>query len=77
MPPPCRSRPSRRWELLFDRLQVPKGNAGNAGDAAKGQSLLIVGAAGGVGSVMVQLARQLTGLTVIGYPRRARKPAIG
>lgn len=46
------------WELLFDRLQVAPG--GGAGDA-----LLIVGAAGGVGSVLVQLARQLTGLTVI------------
>ena len=52
------------WELLFDRFQVPQG------DAAKGQSLLIVGAAGGVGSVMVQLARQLTGLSVIGTASR-------
>jgi zinc-binding alcohol dehydrogenase family protein len=52
------------WELLFDRLQVPQG------DAAQGQSLLIVGAAGGVGSVMVQLARRLTGLTVIGTASR-------
>jgi zinc-binding alcohol dehydrogenase family protein len=54
------------WELLFDRLQIPQGQA------AKGQSLLIVGAAGGVGSVMVQLARQLTGLTVIGTASRAQ-----
>ncbi|MBA5606339.1 zinc-binding alcohol dehydrogenase family protein [Duganella sp. FT3S] len=52
------------WELLFDRLAVPRG----AG--AAGQSLLVVGAAGGVGSILVQLARQLTGLTVIGTTSR-------
>lgn len=52
------------WELLFDRLQVPRD--GGAGDA-----LLIVGAGGGVGSILVQLARKLTGLTVIGTASRA------
>ena len=52
------------WELLFDRLQVAEGNA------SKGQSLLIVGAAGGVGSILTQLARQLTGMTVIGTASR-------
>ncbi|MBA5636055.1 zinc-binding alcohol dehydrogenase family protein [Duganella sp. LX20W] len=52
------------WELLFDRLGVPRG----AG--AAGQALLVVGAAGGVGSILVQLARQLTGLTVIGTASR-------
>ena len=45
------------WELLFDRLALHQG-------AHHGESLLIVGAAGGVGSVLIQLARQLTGLTV-------------
>ncbi len=52
------------WELLFDRLQVPRGTA------AAGKTLLIVGAAGGVGSILVQLARKLTGLTVIGTASR-------
>lgn len=52
------------WELLFDRLGVAEG--GGEGDA-----LLIVGAAGGVGSMLVQLARQLTRLTVIGTASRA------
>jgi zinc-binding alcohol dehydrogenase family protein len=52
------------WEMLFHRLQVPQG------DAAKGQSILIIGAAGGVGSIMTQLARRLTGLTVIGTASR-------
>ncbi|MHC1478686.1 zinc-binding alcohol dehydrogenase family protein [Frateuria aurantia] len=52
------------WELLFDRLRIPEG------DAATGSSLLVIGAAGGVGSILVQLARQLTGLTVIGTASR-------
>ncbi|RRS04137.1 zinc-binding alcohol dehydrogenase family protein [Aquabacterium soli] len=51
------------WELLFDRLGVPEGGG-------EGQSLLIVGAAGGVGSMLTQLARQLTRLTVIGTASR-------
>ncbi|MDH2436349.1 zinc-binding alcohol dehydrogenase family protein [Pokkaliibacter sp. MBI-7] len=51
------------WELLFDRLGVAQGGG-------EGKTLLIVGAAGGVGSMLVQLARQLTGLTVIGTASR-------
>ena len=49
------------WELLFDRLRV-------AGTAAG--SLLILGGAGGVGSIAIQLARQLTRLTVIATASR-------
>lgn len=52
------------WELLFDRLQIKEGQSD------LGQSLLIVGAAGGVGSILTQLARQLTGLNVIGSASR-------
>ncbi|TDG09853.1 zinc-binding alcohol dehydrogenase family protein [Paraburkholderia guartelaensis] len=52
------------WELLFDRLKVPEGTA------SSGDSLLVIGAAGGVGSILVQLARKLTGLTVIGTASR-------
>lgn len=52
------------WELLFHRLGVEEG--GNAGD-----TLLIVGAAGGVGSILTQLASKLTGMTVIGTASRA------
>ncbi len=53
------------WELLFDRLQVLDSSQ------PAGKTLLIIGAAGGVGSIMTQLARQLTGLTVIGTASRA------
>ncbi|MDB5909170.1 MAG: zinc-binding alcohol dehydrogenase family protein [Massilia sp.] len=52
------------WELLFDRLQVREGR-----DPAG--ILLVVGAAGGVGSMLVQLARQLTGLTIVASASRA------
>ena len=51
------------WEMLFDRLSVQE--QGNEGD-----TLLIVGAAGGVGSILVQLARKLTKMTVIGTASR-------
>jgi len=47
------------WELLFDRLGVPPEPSPMNG------SLLIVGAAGGVGSILTQLARQLTRVTII------------
>ena len=53
------------WELLFERLQIVQGKG------ESGQSLLIVGAAGGVGSILTQLARQLTALKVIGTASRA------
>lgn len=52
------------WELLFERLQVSRDKG------VPGKSLLVIGAAGGVGSILVQLARQLTGLTVIGTASR-------
>ncbi|WP_413733346.1 zinc-binding alcohol dehydrogenase family protein [Sodalis sp. RH21] len=51
------------WELLFDRLGVPE----NGGEE---EALLIVGAGGGVGSILTQLARRLTHLTVIGTASR-------
>ncbi|UQS91305.1 zinc-binding alcohol dehydrogenase family protein [Pseudomonas chlororaphis subsp. piscium] len=53
------------WELLFERLQIAEGQADRQ------QSLLIVGAAGGVGSILTQLASQLTALKVIGTASRA------
>ena len=52
------------WELLFDRLRVQHA------DPAQPQHLLVIGGAGGVGSILIQLARQLTGLTVIATASR-------
>ncbi|MDE1178688.1 MAG: zinc-binding alcohol dehydrogenase family protein [Edaphobacter sp.] len=52
------------WELLFDRLGVKPGKPADAG------SLLIIGGSGGVGSMMIQLARRLTGMAVIATASR-------
>jgi len=52
------------WEMLFDRLDVSKPVPGAA------TALLIIGGAGGVGSIAIQLARQLTELTVIATASR-------
>src|SRR3954471_23626572 len=52
------------WELLFDRLGVQPGKSVEA------RTLLIIGGAGGVGSILIQLARRLTGLTVIATASR-------
>jgi NADPH2:quinone reductase len=52
------------WEALFDRLQVGRSVPGAA------NAILIVGGAGGVGSIAVQLARTLTDLTVIATASR-------
>ncbi len=52
------------WEMLFDRLDVrhPPPVGGNA--------ILIIGGAGGVGSITIQLLRALTDLTVIATASR-------
>jgi len=52
------------WELLFDRLNVPHGRKQTQG------SLLVINGAGGVGSILIQMARRLTGLTVIATASR-------
>lgn len=52
------------WEGLFERL----GLRGDALDQTG--TLLVTAAAGGVGSITIQLARALTGLTVVGTASR-------
>src|SRR5690242_19576944 len=53
------------WELLFDRFGVVPGKTPD------GRALLVIGGAGGVGSMMIQLAKKLTALTVIATASRA------
>ncbi len=51
------------WEMLFDSFRI-------AEKGGKGQSLLVIGGAGGVGSILIQLAKSLTNLTVIATASR-------
>jgi zinc-binding alcohol dehydrogenase family protein len=57
------------YELLFDRLRIAPGK-GPSGDA-----MLVIGAAGGVGSILLQLARRLTPLTLVGTASRPETQA--
>ncbi len=50
------------WEILFDRLNIDRN------DPSK--SVLVIGAAGGVGSILVQLIKRLTQLTLVGTASR-------
>jgi len=52
------------WEALFERLQI----SSQGDDASK--SILIIGGAGGVGSIAIQLAKQLAKLNVIATASR-------
>lgn len=51
------------WELLFDGMRVPEGGG-------KGETLLVLGGAGGVGSILIQIAKTLTQLTVVATASR-------
>lgn len=57
------------WETLFDRLDIKRSVKGAA------NAILIVGAAGGVGSIAVQLASKLTDVTVIATASRPETQA--
>ncbi len=51
------------WELLFDRMNLGHGPAGE-------RSLLVLGGAGGVGSIAIQIAKIMTGMTIIATASR-------
>lgn len=51
------------WEMLFDCFKLCEGDG-------EGDAILIIGGAGGVGSIMIQLAKQLTKLRVIATASR-------
>ena len=51
------------WEMLFERFRIPR-------DQPHGGTMLVVGAGGGVGSMAIQLAAQLTDMTIISTASR-------
>ncbi|HTP62114.1 MAG TPA: zinc-binding alcohol dehydrogenase family protein [Burkholderiales bacterium] len=57
------------WELMFDRMRISLSGA----DA--GRSVLVLGGAGGVGSVAIQLAKKLAKLKVTASASRAESIA--
>ncbi|MGB7301382.1 MAG: zinc-binding alcohol dehydrogenase family protein [Burkholderiaceae bacterium] len=58
------------WEALFEHMHVGGTEFGGADDIPRKRSLLIIGGAGGVGSVAIQLASQVPDLTVIATASR-------
>lgn len=56
------------WESLYDRIRI-------AEPKDKGKSILIIGGAGGVGSIAIQLARKISGLKVIATASRPETKA--
>ena len=56
------------WEILFDSFGLKEGEG-------TGEALLVIGGAGGVGSILIQLAKKLTGLTVVATASRSETRA--
>lgn len=52
------------WEALFDRMGIARDGA------SAGKSLLVIGGAGGVGSIAIQIAKRVAGLEVIATASR-------
>ncbi len=62
------------WEMLFERLQVPVTNSSvdknGSDESANDVSVLVIGAAGGVGSILTQLLKTRTSAKIIGTASR-------
>lgn len=56
------------WEILFDRIRINP-------EKDKGKTVLIIGGAGGVGSIAIQMAKKVAGLKVIATASRPESAA--
>lgn len=61
------------WEMLFEHLSIQQKSPDSSGKS--GEVILVVGAAGGVGSIFLQLARGITGATLIATASRESSQA--
>jgi len=61
------------WELLFKHLQIQQQAPGRVKQS--NEVILVVGAAGGVGSILIQLAKAITGATIIATASRESSQA--
>ncbi|WP_019528617.1 zinc-binding alcohol dehydrogenase family protein [Dasania marina] len=61
------------WEILFEHLAIQQQAAGTH-EKSK-EVILMVGAAGGVGSILIQIAKAITGATIIATASRQSSSA--
>ena len=61
------------WELLFEHLDVKQQDPGSTNKSD--EVILVIGAAGGVGSILLQLAKAITGATIIATASRESSQA--
>ena len=61
------------WELLFEHLSLQQQSPGST--EKSDEVMLVVGAAGGVGSILIQIAKAITGATIIATASRESSQA--
>jgi len=61
------------WELLFEHLAIKQQNPGST--EKSDEVILVIGAAGGVGSILIQIAKAITGATIIATASRESSQA--
>ena len=61
------------WELLFEHLSLQQQSPGST--EKSDEVILVVGAAGGVGSILIQIAKAITGATIIATASRESSQA--
>jgi len=61
------------WELLFEHLSIKQQSPDSTEES--NEVILVVGAAGGVGSILLQLAKTITGATLIATASRESSQA--
>jgi len=61
------------WEMLFEHMNIKQQSAGST--EKSDEVILVIGAAGGVGSIFIQIAKAITGATIIATASRESSQA--